>query len=370
MYLSNIVAPSKISKFDDDCGVIDLRTPFEIYVLRCCGKIKNQWSELPTAKVFFFNTRSKKVIKTTCFNEKAIIKDNNAPEQGPQIREYPLNHVYYDFSDDICFLIAREIHFVKKINGIEEIAKVNSELGNIEEEPYRISKNKYVFLGCGRNLQVDFEIIEIGKEIKISRHSYPRVGTHSQMFDNIIPSMSTGDSDLFILSSNYCLIRYDLKSSQVEKNAIHTFPITQATLTRVGSEYVVGILEHNLEILTIWALKKRDGDDEILSLELLSMFSNSLDLFPENRNSVDIESIHFPSVRRIDESTEILQFPVRDQKLYNTEFLIKDGSEVKMIKENTRQIFPEKLGDGNSILEIPEWNLQVAAGVSKIPGDD
>jgi len=134
--LDQIISP-KFENIDNKHGVDDLRTPFEIYVLCCHGKKKNQWSNLPAAKVVFFNTRSKKALKTTCFNEKSIDRENNKPDATNRYKNGK-DRVYYDFYDEICFLKhIFGIDLAKKESGEEIITRFCPE----SPLPRKIGKN-------------------------------------------------------------------------------------------------------------------------------------------------------------------------------------------------------------------------------------
>lgn len=72
----------------------------------------------------------------------------------------------------------------------------------------------------------------------------------------------------------------------------------------------------------------------------------------------------------MDQSTEALQVPFLNSRFYNVEVTIKNGIEVLVNTDQTKAVFPEKVGDDDTIVEIPEWNVQIAAGISHVPGDD
>ena len=56
----------------------------------------------------------------------------------------------------------------------------------------------------------------------------------------------------------------------------------------------------------------------------------------------------------MDQSTEALQVPFLNSRFYNVEVTIKNGIEVLVNTDQTKAVFPEKVGDDDTIVEIPE----------------
>jgi hypothetical protein len=284
----------------------------EIYIVRCRGMKENLQSNLPTAKIYFFNTRSRKILKLVSHNGEAINRANQ-PETARNLFGWNYRNserIFYDHQDETCFLFkSKKTHFARRDLDQGTLKNLNTKLTQITHVE-KIGKNKFILLGRNNAKKAIYEVHRLDAQpkliesVKISQSNFDI----SSLYDMILFSKNPELNQLSTLSSAYDLAVHDPRAKDLVKSITHTYPLSFISPTRIGSNYLMSTLMDQNNVLVFGSLTSND-DGHSLNFSLLTSMVFGEDLFA-NQNMTGACGVIYGDVTAAGESTELVQMVI------------------------------------------------------------
>lgn len=270
-----------ISPGSSEAGDSPVRTPFEIFVISCRGTKQNKENVVPAAKVYFFNSRNKKILKWQSHNEKAISVANNPPDELKMWPSSDVGQILFDFEEEACFLLDQKIMFSKKSFDQGNLTTISSYI-QWTKSGKKIARDTYLFLGLTQDYHQFYEVYHIDSKVQLLKAAIIPIasGREQKPFDQIFIPKNSFYTEPFTLACQLSLVTYDPGKQLISKTTRHTCPLSFQTSVYLDPCYVLANQDNNWEVIIVGSLKKSESEN-FLDFNLISAIELGLDVLQD-----------------------------------------------------------------------------------------